>query len=353
MKLERALEEYGKRKRRAEKEVEEIRKAYNRRLEKKVGKLLRMIDELERREVPKNVAGNIRRIVTSEKRNYVRALRNGLTGINDIEDLGKRLPNLAKLHVGHGRYLLEIFEKEVYGINRLLRELNEDYAEYLGEIAKKNLPDLRLEEIITEEKETRERISELERETLALKGELENRKKELEDFYRLQGLEELEREMEDLSSSIRSAEIDLRSRASKLQKPLRRMRLKDEIASRFVEDSGVALERPDEFVSLLQRVYPELEAKYRKRARWLMENLKEKSGEIKRKKERLHELEEKRREILSGGEERERGIWELQHLLEEKAVELRKLKNRLEHLEEELRESLSKLESILGQDIER
>ncbi|ASJ11724.1 coiled-coil domain-containing protein [Thermococcus thioreducens] len=353
MKLEQALEEYERRKRKAEKEVEKIRKKYNTRLEKRIREVLKRIDALEKKEVPKKVDENIKKIVTAEKRNYVTALRNVLSSISDMDDLGKRLPDLAKLHVGHGKYLLIIFEKDVYAINRLLKELNEDYVSYYNELSKKGLPDLRLREILWEEEKTREHIQGIEREKLELEREVKAKEEELKGLYSRQGLQELEEAIKSLSSSLRSAEMEIRSKASKLQKPIKRMRLHEPIAGELIKDSSVALRKPDEFVSLLQRIYPRLEGKYKKTAQWLIENLREKSEVIRQERERLSELEKKRDEILASGESKKKEIWELHRLIEEKEAEIRKLRRQLEHLERELKDSLAKLEEILGQKVER
>ncbi|WP_297505174.1 hypothetical protein [Thermococcus sp.] len=353
MKLEQALEEYEKKRKRAEKEVEKIRKKYNKRLEKKIREVLKKIDALEKKEVPKKVDDNIRKIVTAEKKNYVTALRNALSSIDDMDELGKRLPDLAKLHVGHGKYLLIIFEKDVYAINRLLKELNEDYVSYYNELSKKGLPDLRLKEILREEEETREHIQQIEREKQELERKLEAKREELNELYSRHGLRELEENIKSLSSSLRSAEMEVRSKASKLQKPIKRMRLHEPIADELIKDSGVALRKPDELISLLQRIYPRLEGKYKKTAQWLVENLKEKSEAIRRDKERLSELEKKRDEIIARGEAKKKEMWELKRLIEEREAEIRKLRRQLEHLEKELKDGLAKLEEILGQKVER
>lgn len=353
MRLEQALDEYERRKKKAEREIEKARKKYNKHLEKKIREILKKIDSLERKDVPKNVDDKIKKIVTAEKKNYVTALRNALASIKDMDDLGKRLPDLAKLHVGHGKYLLIIFEKDVYAINRLLKELNEEYVKYYNELGRKGLPDLRLRELLREEERTRESIATAEKEKLELEKELEAKKGELDEFYREHGLGEIEEDIKILSSSLRTAEMEVRSKVSKLQKPIKRMRLHEPIADEVVRDSSVALRKPDEFISLLQRIYPRLEGKYKKTAQWLIENLKERADALGREREKLSELERKRDEILANGEARKKEIWEIQRLIEEKEAEIRKLRRQLEHLERELDESLAKLEEILGQRIER
>ncbi|NJE09549.1 hypothetical protein [Thermococcus sp. MAR1] len=353
MRLERALDEYEKRKKKAEKEVEKVRKKYRKNLEKRIQEILKRINSLEKKDVPKNVDDKIKKIVTAEKKNYVTALRNALSSISDMEDLGKRLPDLARLHVGHGKYLLIIFEKDVYAINRLLKELNDEYMRYYNELGRKGLPNLRLRELLKEEEITRERIATAEKEKLKLEKELEAKKEELDEFYREHGLGELEANIKSLSSSLRTVEMEVRSKASKLQKPIKRMRLHEPIADELVRDSSVAIKKPDESISLLQRIYPRLDGKYKKTAQWLIENLKERADAIERERKRLSELERKRDEILAKGEAMKKEIWEIQRLIEEKEAEIRKLKRKLEHLEKELDENLAKLEDILGTKIER
>lgn len=353
MKLEQALEEYEKRRNNAKKEVEKIRKRYNKRLEKKLREVLKRIDSLERKEIPKNVDDNIRKIVTAERKSYVTSLRKALESIETMEDLGKRLPDLSKLHVGHGRYLIILFEKDVYAINRLLKELNEEYVNYYEELSKKELKDLEIRKLIEGKEETRRNLSLNERERRDLQKKVEEKKAELEEFYREQGLEELEKSIRELSSRIRKEEIKLRSKASKLQKPVKRMRLHEGIASEFIGDSSVVLKKPEEFISLLQKIYPRLEGKHKKIAQWLIENLPEKSRAIKDNRKKLAELERKREQIIRDAEARKKEIHELERLIEEKEAEIKKLKRQLEHLEEELEKSLRKLEEILGEKIER
>jgi len=164
LRLEQALEEYERRRKKAAREAEKLEKKYNKRLEKRIKELLKRIDELERRKIPKDVDGNIRKIVTAERKNYVTALRNALGGIDNMETLGKRLPDLAKLHVGHGKYLLIIFEKDVYAINRLLKELNDEYVRYYNELAGKGLEEVRVRETLKEIEETTKLIERTEKE---------------------------------------------------------------------------------------------------------------------------------------------------------------------------------------------
>lgn len=353
MKLEQALREYKKQRKNAERDVKKVEKKYNTRLKKKVREILKRIDALERKEVPKDVEDRIKKIVTAEKRNYVISLRRALESLETMDDLGKRLPDLAKLHVGHGKYLLLIFEKDVYAINRLLKKLNEDYVKYYEKVSKKSLGELNIEGLIENERETRRKIELIERERDELREKVEEKKKELEEFHREHGLDELEKRIKELSSKVRSEELEVRSKASKLQKPIKRMRLHEEIASNFVGDSSYALKKPDEFISLLQRIYPQLEGKHRKTAQWLIENLKERAEAIAEERRLLRELKERKDEILDHASSKEKEIWELERLIKEKESEIRKLKRQLEHLEKELEKSIKQLEEILGEKIER
>ncbi len=353
MRLEQALEEYDRRRERAAKEAEKLRKKYNKRLEKRIKELLKMINELEKKKIPKDVDGNIRKIVTAERKNYVTALRNALGSIKDMEDLGKRLPDLAKLHVGHGRYLLIIFEKEVYSINRLLKELNEEYVSYYNELAERGLEEIDAGKTLREIGETHEVIKRTEEEIGELKRHLDDAEESLKELYRESGLEELEGEIKALRLRVKSGEMEVRSKASKLQKPVKRMRLGGGIAEELVSDSSVALRKPEEFLKFLEKIEPRLEPKQRKAAKWLLENLLGKIEEINRERERLVELENRREEILKRGASLEEEIRRIKSMIAEKEAELKRLRGRLEHLEGELENEIERLERILGTKIER
>ncbi|ASJ08496.1 hypothetical protein A3L11_04315 [Thermococcus siculi] len=353
MRLEQALDEYDRRREKARKGAEKIRKKYQKRLEKKVKEILKRIDELEKRKIPKDVDDNIKKIVSAERRNYILALRNALASVGDMEALGKRLPDLAKLHVGHGKYLLIIFEKDVYAINRLLKELNEEYISYYNELAEKGLEELDIRETLREIETTKGEISSIEAEIEGLKEELKGHRERVKKFYEDAGLPELEERIKELSSRVRSEEMEVRSKASKLQKPVKRMRLHEPLAEELVRDSSVALRKPGEFMEFVKRIEPKLDAKGKKAARWLEENLEEKARRIGEERKELEGLERKRDEILEKGRGLEEEIHRLMRLIEDREAELRKLKNRLEHLEKELDESIAKLEKILGTKIER
>ena len=353
MRLEQALEEYERRRKKAAREAEKLEKKYNKRLEKRIKELLKRIDELERRKIPKDVDGNIRKIVTAERKNYVTALRNALGGIDNMETLGKRLPDLAKLHVGHGKYLLVIFEKDVYAINRLLKELNDEYVRYYNELVEKGLEEVRVRETLKEIEETTKLMERTERELNELTRRLSDTEKALENERRESGLSELEDEIKSLRSKVRSTEMEVRSKASKLQKPVKRMRLGEGIAEELVSDSSVALRKPEEFLRFVERIEPRLEPKQRKAARWLVENLRERAREIEIGRKKLAELEKRREEILKRGASLEDEIRGLKSAIAEREAELRKLRNRLEHLEKQLESEIRKLEDILGTEIER
>ncbi len=353
MKLEQALDEYERRREKSRKAAEKVRKKYNKRLEKKVREILKRIDELERKSIPRNVDDSIRKIVTAERRNYVTALRNALSSVSDMESLGKRLPDLAKLHVGHGKYLLIIFEKDVYAINRLLKELNEDYVRYYNELAEKGVEEVRIRETLAEVRETKKAMAEVERELEGLHERAEKAEKEVEKFYAGKGLGELEESIKALHSRIRSEELEIRSKASKLQKPVKRMRLGEPMAEELIRDTSIALRKPGEFIEFVKKIEPRLEPKQRKAAKWLIDNLEGKVAEIMAQREELLELERRRDEVLSKGHELEEELGRLRRLIEEREAELEKLKNRLEHLEKELEKEIEKLEKILGTKIER
>ncbi|ASJ06490.1 hypothetical protein [Thermococcus pacificus] len=353
MKLEQALDEYERKREKALKEAEKIRKNYNKRLEKKVREILKRIDKLDRKDIPKNVDDSIKKIVTAERRSYVTALRNALSSVNDMESLGKRLPDLAKLHVGHGRYLLIIFEKDVYAINRLLKELNEEYLNYHNELAEKGLEDLRIREKMREIEDVKKDIERVKDELTELTERLRTGERELEEFYDREGLPKLEEEIKRLSSKVKNEELEVRSKVSKLQKPVKRMRLHEPIAEELVRDSSVALGRPKEFIEFVRKIEPKLEPKQRKAAKWLLENLEERAEEIRARRKELRELEVRREEILSRGHELEEELKRLKRLIEEREAELKKLGNRLEHLESELEKEIERLEKILGTEIER
>ena len=353
MKLKQALEEYERRKEKARKEVGKIRERYNRKLRKKIAELLRRIEKLENKDIPKNVDDNIRKIVAAERRNYVTALRNALSSVENMENLGKRLPDLAKLHVGHGKYLLIIFEKDVYAINRLLKELNEEYVRYYNELGEKELEEVRIEETLAEIEKIRGVIAETEGEIKELQKKLQRLEGELEEFYNKEGLDKLEESIKTLHSRIRSEELEIRSKASKLQKPVKRMRLGEPMAEELIRDTSIALRKPGEFIDFVKKIEPKLEAKQRKAAKWILNNLEEKVTEIMVLREELQRLKAERDEIRLKGHELEKELEQTKRLIKKKEDELEKLKNRLKHLENKLEKEIERLERILGTKINR
>lgn len=352
MKLEQALERYERIKKERERELEKIRKKYNKRLKKDLKEILKKLDELERKEIPKNIDERIKRILEGERKSYVSSLRTALKSIENMEDLGKRLPDLSKFHVGHGKYLIEVFDREIYTINKLLKGISEDYASYYREISEKMLEEIDVHSLLREMREVRDALERAREERDKLRRLSDEKHTKLTKLQEEKGLPQLEEEIKELASEIRKIEIEIRSKASKLQKPLKRMRLGG-FASEFAKDSGLAIEEPQRTLELLKNVEPKLEDKYRKPARWLLENLPEKVSEITEKRARLEELGEKKARILEESTSMEKEIWEIERLIEEKEEEIRRLKRRLEHLEKEFEEGLRKIEDVLGERIER
>jgi len=350
--LEQALERYERIKRERERELEKIRKKYNKRLKKNLKELLKRLDDLEKKKIPKNVDERIKRVLEGERKSYVSSLRTALTSIETMEDLGKRLPDLSKFHVGHGKYLIEIFDKEVYTINKLLKGLSEDYTSYYQEVSERELEEVDVNSLLEEIEEVKAAIRSAREERDRLRALSEQKRLELNRIQEEKGLSNLEDRINVISSDIRKMEIEIRSKASKLQKPIKRMRLGG-FADEFARDSGLAIEEPDRTIELLRSVKPKLDGKYRKTADWLLKNLPEGAEVIRRKRTELEELKDRRDGILEETASKEKEIWEIERLIEEKEDEIRRLKRRLEHLERELEESLKKIEEALGEAIER
>jgi len=350
--MEQALREYEKKRRENEKKLEKIRKKYNKRLEKTIKEILKLLNDFARKDFPKGVDERIKKVVEGERKSYVLSLQKALESIDTMEDLGKRLPDLSKFHVGHGKYLITVFEKEVYAINRLLKELSEEYTAYYEEVANRELREVDIDGMLAEEDELKRAIEALEEEKKNLLAMVEAKKAELEKARQESGLGGLEEEIERLTTSIKTGETEVRSKASKLQKPIKRMRLGG-FADEFARDSSLALTRPEEFLSLLMKVSPRLDGKYKKTAVWLIENLPSRAEELSGKRKRLKELEAQREKILEETASIEKEIWELERLVEDKEEEIKKLKRRLEHLGREIEEAIKAMESVLGEEIER
>lgn len=353
MKLEQALKEYERKLEKLKKERTKIEEKYLKKLDKNKKEVLKRMGALERKEIPRDVDDRIRKIVGAEKRMYVSTLRRMLEKVESMEDFGKLLPELSKLHVSHGKYLLILFEKDVYAINRILKRMSEEYQEYLEKIGKTQIPAVDIEAIESERKKISREISLLIDERREVMANIERRKEELERFYREADLENIEREIKELERELKKEELELRSKISKLQKPIKRMRTGEEIARRIIENSYYGVEHPDEFLSFLMRIYPRLEGKYRKTAGWLLENLKGRAEEIRKAEKKLNDLITERDEILSDGRDIQEEIELLERKLKEKEEQIAKLRERLEKLDAEYEESIKKLEEILGKSIER
>jgi len=353
LKLEQALKEYEKKIEKLKKERAKIEKKYSKKLDKDKREILKRINTLERREIPRDVDDRIKKIVSAERKMYASTLRRMLEKVETMEDFGKLLPELSKLHVSHGKYLLILFEKDIYAINKILKRMSEEYKEYLEKISKTQMPEINLGDIDRERENISREIELLIKEKRQIEADIKRRENELEIFYREADLEGLEREIRKIRGELKKKELELRSKISKLQKPIKRMRTGEEVASRIIENSYYGIEHPDEFLSFLMRIYPRLEGKYKKTAEWLLDNLKEKAGEIIEEKRRLSKIKEERDEILSDGRDLQEEIELLKRKLKEKEEEIVKLKERLEKLEAEYEESVRKLEEILGTEVER
>jgi len=352
LRLERALEEYERIKNERRRELEKIKKEYNRRLKKELKEILKELDELEKKRIPKGVDERIKRVLEGERRSYVSSLRTTLKSIESMDDLGKRLPDISKFHIGHGKYLLEVFEKEVYSINKLLKRLSEEYGSYYTEISTKELGDVDIKALREDISHVMRAIDETRDERKRLEEILYRKRRELETLRKNMGLEELEEKINNLSSEIKRLEMEIRSRASKLQKPIKRLRLGG-FADEFSRDSSLAVREPEKTLKLVKERLPNFEGKQKKAAEWLIKYLPEKITEIREKRRILKSLEEKRNLILDQTSSKEKEIWEIERLIQEKEGEIRRLKRRLEHLEREFNDAIEKIETILGESIER
>lgn len=350
MKLEQALRAYDELLRKKRRESESLEGEYLTRTLEIVREISTALDELEAREPPSKVDPTLLKIALRERNTYISTMRKAIDRISSMEDLGKRLQELSRIHTGHGRYTLTLFEKEVYRINRLLKELGELYAAYSAKKAsiEGSLPELHIGEILDEIRTLEEELEQYERKLSELKKEklrIEGERTSGADT----GNELLEKKRE-LELRIRTLETEVRSKASKLQKPLKRMRLPE--AEPFLRSSSHVLEHPDDFLSLLKKVEPRLEGKYRKSAEWLLKNLPEKEKELRELKAEHEHLESV---LDSRTEERRNAEHELASLEEHiKAVEenASKLRKRLGSLNEELKKELSLLSRVVGEEVE-
>ena len=349
--MKRAIEEYRRRREGNLREIEKLEKEYQKSLRRKKNDILKRLDKLEGKKLPKGIDEKLAKKVEADRTRYVASLRRTLKGIETMEDLGKKLPELAKLHVDHGRYLLIAFEKDIYGINRLLKELSEEYAEYSARVSELQLPELNVEGLFSEIEETKRLLEKNRAELKRLEGELQAKEEELQARINELGIEELERRLGELKASRRKVEMEVRSKVSKVQKPIKRMRLGG-IADEVARDSGVALERPKEFLSLLIKVYPRLEGKAKKSADWLIKNLESKVAELNELGERIEELEAERNARIEELEPLEQEIRTLERTIAEMEENLKRIERKLDHLQREFEEELKALEELVGEKVE-
>jgi len=351
LRLREALQEYEKKKENIKKQRQRTKAKYTKSSKEIILKIFKNLERLEKKEIPKNVDSQLARIVKVERERYITALRNMLQKIESIEDVEKILPEISKVHVAHGRHLLLVFEREIYEINALLKALSKEYSAYLEEI-NKDIEDVKIKELLKELEDLRNHIKEeeLSKEKLMIHlEELQKQIKELEDKPEFKALRESE---EKLKREISRKEINIRSKISKLQKPIKRMRLPDRIAREFSKDSACAIHHPGEFLELLSRIENKLDKKYKRTAEWAKTSLAKESQELVSMKEELAKIEKELSSIVREEEAKKREIEELKRKIREKEEKIKSFKKKIEELEEELKKSISKLERILGERIE-
>ncbi len=345
MELKRLLKLYEELKAEREEKIWRTREEYLRRARVLIREILDGLEELEKKEPPENVDPHLLKIALRERSAYVSTLRRILESVSSMDDLGRKLGELSKLHVGHGRYLLTIFEKEVYRINRLLKELGELYAEYSTEVAKPKLPEVDPDRTFKEIERTREAIGKLE-------ADLERVRKRLSELENVPANEDkmelISRERKSLEVKVRTLETEIRSKASKLQKPLKRMRLPE--AAPFLRDSSYAVEHPGEFLELVKKAYPNLDGKSRKAADWILKNFPAKIEELQMIKAELLRIKEREAELMASSSGRLRELESLRRRAHEIEDELKKLHHRLEFLEEELQRESEVLRALLERE---
>lgn len=337
------MREYQTLKKRREKELESIRREYSEEMRQLVEEILQLLKELEEKEPPSKVDRRLLSIALRERKTYVSALGKLFSSLDSIDDLGARLGKISKYHVGHGRYLMLLFEKDVYRINKLLKELSELYGRYVSEVGERSLPELRIGEIMGE-------IEGLKREISLTEEELNSLRKKIEELKNAPNTEtdELDKELqrrEELKVKIRTLRTELRSKASKLHKPLKRMRLPEAVP--FLKDSSYALDNPDEFLNLVKRVYPRLDGKAKKASDWLLKNFPSKLDELRKLEEELELVEGRIREIESKSSGRRLEILRTEERVKRLEDKLRRQRSRLNSLEKRLEEEVRLLEGLL------
>jgi len=348
--LEEALRKYESIRKERSSELEELKEEYWNRAEETIKEILENIDDLENRESPRNVDETLLRIALRDRSRYVTSMRRILGEISSMEELGRKLPEVTKFHVSMGRYLLVVFEKDMRTINSLMKQLGELHAEYSNEVSSKELPDVdvTVRQLLDELRKIEEERKELE----------EKVKEEEERIRQLKGLLSKERGSEDQEVSnagevvkkARTLRIQIRSKVSKLQKPLKRMRIPE--AKPFIENSAFAIENPDEFLSMLTRVYPKLEGKYKSVARWAIENLKNKVNE-------LEELEKQVKAAQERKEKEEQEVREIRRKIQDVEREIKRIRNNVhkltrkeESIKLELEKRVKEMEDVLGEEVE-
>jgi chromosome segregation ATPase len=350
LKLEQALRVYDEFLMKKRRESDSIEKEYLERTIEVVREISTALDELGAKEPPSKVDPTLLKIALRERNTYVSTMRKAIDRISSMDELGKRLQELSRIHTGHGRYTLTLFEKEVYRINRLLKELGELYAEYSAKKAsiEASLPELHIEELLKEVQTVRAEVEQLERELAELKEE--KLRLEGERTSRTGPGEELLERKRKLELRIKTLETEVRSKASKLQKPLKRMRLPE--AEPFLKSSSYVLEHPEEFLSLLKKVESRLDGKYRKSAEWLIKNLPEKEKELRELKA---EHEHLKAAFESKAQERRNAEHELaavEERIRTAEENLSKLRKRLDSLTDGLEKELSILSQVVGEEVE-
>ncbi|WCN28270.1 hypothetical protein [Thermococcus kodakarensis] len=351
MRMEDALRKYQLRLEESQKEALKIRKNYQKWLSKKKKELKRAVEKLEKVKPPKNVDETLLKIVEADRRAYVSAFKRALEGIQDIEDLGKRLPELGKVHIDYGKHVIILFEKEVLAINSILKEMDEGYREYLQETQRISLPKLEVEEKIEELKTVKEKLSFINSEIESLLEEISLKRKEIEQERQKPEVKSIEGQLENLITKKKKLEMEVRSNVSKIQKTLKRLRMGG-LADQLARDSGVALEKPGEVVSLLQTLKPRFEGKARKSVEWLSENLESTVSEIKELDRKIHELRSAMEKELSRAGHLEDEISFLERRTAELESEKKKLEKLKARLEEEIQQEVKLLEKALGEEIE-
>lgn len=291
----------------------------------------------------------------NERRAYITTFANLLDRVEGMDDIGRFLPEFSKFHVGHGRYLLEFFEKRVYKINRLLLDLSSLYAEYLEALERlphTEVPDV--ESRLSRMEELREDIGKLKKEIEGLHREEESLRGELSRARESAGIGALEERAAVLRRELSSKEIEVASALSSLKKPLKRARLGGNVFNAFMADTRFALEDPEAVGKLIEEGLNSgyFSGKYERKAREALEML-DRVPELRERRKALIEME---RELNARRKEVEEFEVKLRHLcesIERKERELERLQEETKRLEEQLNGAISRIEAILGERIER